>query len=128
MRYEVVGQFRSPSDCPLALLVRSTIWVRGRRRRFVNGDLFADPAWDMLLELFASLLEQRPVSVSKLCHASGVPDTTALRWIRRLEEEHLVVRTPDASDARRVFVGLSSEGEKVMRDYFESLPPGAVIL
>src|SRR5690606_24209072 len=66
-------------------------WLRVRRLRdeFLPGDLFADPAWDMLLDLFAARLEQERVSVSSLCIASAVPPTTALRWIRTLTEKGL---------------------------------------
>ena len=128
MTYERVGQFKSPGDCQLALLVRSTIWARGRRRSFLSAELFTDPAWDMLLELFVSFLEQRRTSISKLAQASEVPGTTALRWIGRLEEERLIVREPDKLDGRRVFVRLSPKGEAAMRDYFDALPPGGVIL
>lgn len=90
----------------------------------MNGDLFADPAWDMLLELFALKLEQRRTSVTSLCRVSGTPATTALRWVAKLEAEKLVVRVPDPRDRRRSFVELSSQGERAMRCYVDALPPG----
>ncbi|MCB2078548.1 MAG: MarR family transcriptional regulator, partial [Novosphingobium sp.] len=62
-------------------LVRRIIRQRQLRTRFFDGDLFADPAWDMLLDLTAARAEHARVSVTSLCIASGVPPTTALRWI-----------------------------------------------
>ena len=82
--------------------------LRGRRIRetlFPPG-LFADPAWDMLLDLFVASAEDRRIYVSSLCIASSVPPTTALRWIDNLENAGLVTRQRDPEDGRRVFVYL----------------------
>lgn len=104
--------------------IRRVLRARRARRCFMNGDLFADPAWDILLELFALRLEQRRIAVSSLGRIAGCPATTILRWIAKLEAENLIVREPDPRDRRRSFVELSCEGERAMRRYFESLPPG----
>lgn len=95
--------------------------VVARRRRYAYfGDrLFADPAWDILLELFLAELEHRAVPVTDLCSASNVPDTTILRWIRRLEIEGTIVRARDPVDKRRVLVQLSEAGCEAMQHYFE---------
>lgn len=107
--------------------VRCVLRARRARPFFMNGDLFADPAWDMLLELFALKLEQRRISVTSLCRASGTPATTALRWVAKLEAENLIVRAPDPHDRRRIFVELSTDGETAMRRYFDALPAGLVL-
>ena len=103
-------------------LVRAVQNARRRRDALFAPDLFADPAWDMLLELYALHLEQRRVSVSSLCIAAYVPATTALRWVAKLEEEGLAMRTEDRSDGRRTWIELSAEGIKRMQLYFEMLP------
>ena len=59
--------------------VRSTIKSRRMRNEVFGDNLFGEPAWDMLLDLYASHLEQKRVSVSSLQIASAVPGTTALR-------------------------------------------------
>lgn len=82
----------------------------------------------MLLELYACGLEQQRVSVSKLCAASGVPPTTALRWLDRLVEDELVIRVDDRLDRRRVLVELSCKGMAAMDAYFASLPLEALPL
>ncbi|WP_426692852.1 hypothetical protein ACMC5O_002196 [Sphingomonas sediminicola] len=76
----------------------------------------------MLLSLYSAELEQKRVSVSSLSLASGVPATTALRWISALQKNGLIVRQPDQFDGRRIFVALSSEGSRAVRAYFNSLP------
>lgn len=103
-------------------LVRAVQAARRRRDALFTPDLFADPAWDMLLELYAIHLEQKRVSVSSLCIAAYVPATTALRWVAKLEEEGLAVRSEDTTDGRRSWIELSPEGIERMRRYFEMLP------
>jgi len=70
----------------------------------------ADPAWDILLDLYAAEEEGLHISVSSACVAAAVPSTTALRWLRILCERGLITRRADSFDGRRVFVSLSEEG------------------
>jgi DNA-binding MarR family transcriptional regulator len=89
--------------------VRVRRYLRQRRAReaaFPAGT-FSDPAWDILLDLYASDLEGRRVSVSSACFAAAVPPTTALRWIRKLVEDGALTRVQDPKDGRRVYVTLS---------------------
>lgn len=104
--------------------VRRVIAARAARRQFFTADLFADPAWDILLELYALHCEQQRTSVSKLCVAVAVPATTALRWIDRLESDGLLDRSPDPLDARRIWVSLSVKGLHAMNSYVEHIGPG----
>jgi DNA-binding MarR family transcriptional regulator len=94
--------------------------VRLLRAKFFPEDLFADPAWDMLLELKQAEINQLKVPVSNLCSASGVPATTALRWIAILADRRMIIRKPDPLDGRRVFVSLHPETSELLERYFES--------
>jgi hypothetical protein len=97
--------------------IRAVIRSRRLRAQFFTQELFADPAWDMLLDLFAAYLEQRRVSVSSLCIAAAVPPTTALRWIGTLHDAGLFERQADPSDRRRAYIALSARGIDGMRNY-----------
>ena len=108
-------------DEPVEAEVRALIAERRTREGIFGGQLFADPAWDMLLELYASYLGRREISVSKLVAASAVPATTALRWIDKLDSDGLAVRTPDPKDRRKVRVELSNDGLAKMRSYFAAV-------
>ena len=109
--------------------IRTIIKLRRMRDRFFDPALFADPGWDILLDLYAAQQEEKPVSVSSLCIAAAVPPTTALRWITNMTEAGLLVRVQDRDDARRVFIELSAETRKQMEAYFEaaSIHPATVI-
>ncbi len=106
-------------------LVRRIIRQRQLRARFFDGDLFADPAWDMLLDLTAARVEHTRVSVTSLCIASGVPPTTALRWIGQMTEAGLFERVEDDTDRRRAFIALTDKAADAMARYFAELGKGA---
>ena len=101
--------------------LREIIKLRRLRDSFFQPDLFADPAWDILLDLKAAAQEGRQVSVSSLCIAAAVPPTTALRWITAMAQSGMLVRRQDPADARRVFIELSAETSAKLDDYFAAL-------
>jgi DNA-binding MarR family transcriptional regulator len=93
-----------------------------------DADLFFDPAWDMLLELYAAHLDQFDLCVGDLCVGSGVPLTTTLRWIRTMEEQGLLHRRDDPTHKRRVLVILSETAARRMDALFESIPATEVLV
>jgi hypothetical protein len=102
-------------------LVRKIIHQRQLRAKFFDAELFADPAWDMLLDLTAARAEHARVSVTSLCIASGVPPTTALRWIGQMTQAGLLERIEDDTDRRRAFIALSTAAADGMARYFAEL-------
>ena len=101
--------------------IREIIKRRRMRERLLGEDLFADPGWDILLDLFAAQEEEQQVSVSSLCIAAAVPPTTALRWITNMTEAGYLVRRQDPHDARRVYIELSETMSAKLKDYFEAI-------
>lgn len=101
-----------------AKMARAELRRRRQRDRFFTADTFAEPAWDMLLDLYAAHYEGHPVSVSSLCIAAAVPATTALRWIKTLEDAGWFERSCDPLDGRRIFIALSESSRVAMDKYF----------
>ena len=110
-----------------AEIVRKVIRARRLRSRFFEEDMFADPAWDMLLDLLQAEIAQLRVPVSSLCIAAAVPATTALRWLKTMTDKGIFVRRADPHDGRRVFVELSPAASQAMRRYFAEVGPAAVV-
>ena len=94
----------------LARLAREEYDLRRSRQCFLDGDLFCEPAWDMLLDLFASGVEGRNISVTSSCVASGVPRSTAMRHLAELEERGLVRRNGSELDGRVYHLSLTEFG------------------
>ncbi|HEX6218937.1 MAG TPA: MarR family winged helix-turn-helix transcriptional regulator [Sphingomicrobium sp.] len=118
-----------PKDVPDVSVdtVRTVIRARRLRGRFFDEELFADPAWDMLLDLFQAELAQLRVPVSSLCIAAAVPATTALRWLKTMTGQGLFVRRADPHDGRRVFVELAPQASVALRRYFAEVGNPATI-
>jgi hypothetical protein len=100
--------------------IRAIIRARRLRDRYFKGNIFADPAWDMMLDLMAARLERHRVAVSSLCIAAAVPPTTALRWIKTLTERGVFVRCADPSDGRRVYIELSDDAARALASYIRA--------
>lgn len=108
-----------------AASVRALIRKRRLRDRFFAPAIFADPAWDMLLDLYAARLEGAQVAVSSLCIAAHVPPTTALRWIAALTEQGLFARVADPADRRRIFIALTEGAAGRMAAYLAAAEGGS---
>lgn len=123
MRSGMVGHAIAPAnndEAPAVSLpaLRTIIRARRLRARYFDEALFADPAWDMLLDLLQAEVAQVRVPVSSLCIAAAVPATTALRWIKTMTDAGLFLRRPDPHDGRRVFIELAPQSSNAMRRYF----------
>ena len=101
--------------------VRAVIRARRLRSHYFREELFADPAWDMLLDLLQAEIAQLRVPVSSLCIAAAVPATTALRWLKTMVSQGLFIRRSDPHDGRRVFVELAPDASRAMRRYFAEI-------
>lgn len=116
---------RSPDDRPPATRdvafenARATMRRRILRRQLIGAEeLFGEPAWEMLIDLFVHECQGKPLSTSDLCVTSTIPMSSALRLVQKLCEADLVDRTPDLMDARRSFVRLQPATSHRLRAYF----------
>lgn len=92
------------------------------RKNFFDQDyIVGEPCWDMILDLCISEIEGRKISVTSACLASGVPITTALRWISLLERDGLIEKESDSKDRRRTFLRISKTGFERTFRYFKSI-------
>lgn len=102
-------------DADLVLIKTSEIYrARRRRKRFFSPELFGEPAWDLLLDLFIARLKKKRVSVTSACHAADVPPTTALRWLGLLADSNLIERFESETDQRVTWVRLTDYASQQM--------------
>lgn len=99
---------------PHLAVAREIYAERRRRHKHLPADLFGEPTWDILLDLYIAAREDRRVPTTSACIGAHVPPTTALRWLRILEARGLVEREDDGRDGRRTFVRLSPRGLSAM--------------
>ena len=102
--------------------VLSILAARRGREAALGRELFSDPAWDILLELYAARVGGRRMSLSDLARAIDIPQSTVARWITALAERGLVVSSRDR-DETRLWIDLSPHGLAEMKrllDYWEA--------
>lgn len=104
-----------------AIFARQILAARGRIGNYIEADLFADPARDILLDLFVAGEEGRRISISSCCIAASVPPTTALRWIGMLKKRALIQESVDPADGRRKWLSLTPDVHNAMRNYVNAV-------
>jgi len=77
------------------------------KQRLPGSDLTPRMLW--IMQHLASV---GPSTLGELAEASGTKKSTATELVDRLEAKGYVARMRDDRDARRVFVGLTVEGER----------------
>jgi hypothetical protein len=124
IRYLKSEQAARTGERALTAVERAEALYELRRARSLffgaNADLFCEPAWDMLLDIFIARERGTDLSVSDTCLGSGVPTTTALRWIAVLETRGLITKVRDSHDGRRFFVRLTPQAYETLRLYLEA--------
>jgi hypothetical protein len=96
--------------------------VEQERARFFGAEMFFNPGWAILLHLFVSSANGRPVDTGNLCLAAGVPDTVALRHLAVLVSANFVRRRPNPDHPGATCLTLTALGEKALCDYFSRAP------
>ncbi len=112
---------RTDPDDLLLETARALYRERRLRARHFAGSLFAEPMWDMLLDLFIADCERRRVTVKSVCIGANVPTTTAMRHLRWLHEQGLVERLNHPRDARSTHVRLTAEAITAMQNYLTEI-------
>lgn len=109
------------SETELVRLAQSICHWRRKRDAMFDPVIFADPEWDVLLDLFAQSGFDRQVSMSSLCIAASVPTTTAMRCINAMIEQGVLAKSRDAADARRVLIALTEDTRAKMRTWLSGV-------
>lgn len=104
------------AECVGRLLAASSL-----RKRFFGDNLFFDPAWELLLSIFAFDCMQKRATVMAVVEASQIPTTTVIRWLAILEDRRLIRTRHDPLDGRRRFIELTDIGDKAFGDYLGKL-------
>lgn len=103
---------------------KQVIANRRRRHEIFGSAMFGEPAWDMLLLLYALDAGARQ-TLGRLSDMSGTTKTTALRWMDYLEQEQLVRREAHPTDRRAAVLEITEKGRDAVALYlFETVGSG----
>jgi len=76
--------------------------------------LFEAPCLMILLELLLAEFEKRRLSIKHAVINSGVPQSTALRWIDRMVAQGLITRHANPADRRSAHLGLTADARRIL--------------
>lgn len=104
------------SGAPVEVVQFAQRLLRARLERdeYLPAEILGEPGWSLLLDLFVAHHEGRLVNSSGACFGAGLPQTTGLRWLDKLEAAELIVRHPHPEDTRFVMIEMSAEGLRRM--------------
>lgn len=94
---------------------------RADRKRFFPEIIFTEPAWDILLSLYAAAIESRGEQIDRLGQEAAVAPSVVERWARTLEAEGFVQFERSSDPGRSGQVSLTEKGWHAMDSYFEGL-------
>jgi hypothetical protein len=97
---------------------REVLKLRRSRSGIFPAGLFGEAAWDILLDIYVSEADGRPISIKAASIASGMPATTALRWIAVLEQHDMLSRQDDPTDGRRTMLSLTPLARSKIEEVF----------
>ncbi|MES2290343.1 MAG: hypothetical protein V4530_11460 [Pseudomonadota bacterium] len=99
--------------------VSAVIELRKRRDALFGREIFGEPAWEILLDLFIGRAKERKTSSTSAAIASRAPMTTALRYLSILEEHGLIIKRTAEHDLRVHYVQLTDDAYQAIIEMFE---------
>jgi hypothetical protein len=100
----------------------AAIEMRRLRQKYLNPAMLGEPPFDMLLQLYATNASPAILRLSVLSSLTGVPESTAKRWLNFLVNEGLALRAAGClSEPGSIQVALTDKGRFVLDEYFTAL-------
>ena len=107
------------SRAVLIEVAREELARRRRRAKVLPEDMFGEPAWDILLQLYVEQ-QGRHLTIARLTSYLELPATTVLRWLNYLQEKQLIRREGHPTDQRSVIVELTTNAIEAVDTYFST--------
>jgi hypothetical protein len=104
----VDGQLAGCAAQEVELILR----IRRARSQVLGEGLFSDPAWDILLQLYAAKLRRQTLALEDV--TTDVPGSTLARWVAVLAGRGLIRCDVDPGAQPALRLALSESGELKM--------------
>lgn len=101
----------------LLAVIKVTQFMRRVRDQAVSSCADGDAMWEILLYVIEQDIKGRSVSVTAACHATTIPQTTAMRKIDEMIAADLFERKPDSTDRRRILLAPTQMAYAQLNDY-----------
>ena len=86
------------------------------RSKILPRELFAEPAWDLLLELFVADAQGRRLTARQVCSRASIPPSVMSHWLKHLSQSGFVVGDGkgDLDDLLTLSAGMMAKMEDMM--------------
>lgn len=119
--YQKTDRLKNATDgSDLAILAQRIFQSRRNRQQHFSGELFGEPAWDMLLAAYWLPTTGVELTVLGLCSEASASKTTAWRALERLIELKFI-ETQDGKDRRSNKVMLTTEGHDRIQGFLRDI-------
>ena len=115
----ILGTAVNPKPLGAQEEIEAILRLRRARRISFGRGLFSDPAWEIMLQLFAARLGGRRVKLAEL--DIDDPQSTVARWAALLETHGLISCHLDCVDSNELWLDISSVGGTKMSALFRNL-------
>lgn len=113
-------------DADLVTSARQMMHFRREMEKYFPKFTFHDEAWDVLLELFVSSAQGEELCVKQVLFSTGMPATSAMRLLERLEGAGLIFKSRSVRDRRQTLVTFTEEGinstSSMLRSFSQLFP------
>ncbi|MFC3579512.1 hypothetical protein [Sphingomonas hylomeconis] len=97
-----------------ALLAMALLRIRRARARNLPADLFSEPAWDLLLELFVADAQGSRITGGEVSSRNGIHDSVMSKWLRHMTKIGLLIG--DGTGNLNDLLTLSAKGLAAMEN------------
>lgn len=80
-----------------AQIASAILSFRRYRSRALSPDIFGEPAWELLLEVFVADAEGAPMTARIAAERSKTPPSVMSRWLKHLSAKELVIGDGDGN-------------------------------
>lgn len=114
------GDQEASHDLPSQERALQMLALRRRRENVFPRAMFGEPAWEILLLLYALGARQ---TIGRLAELACASKSTTIRWIDYLEGQQLVTRQPHPTDKRAIYAELTDKAREAIRVYLSGPTP-----
>ena len=111
-----LSNIQSPTDMRNA--ARDILRLRKAAKTYFGKAVLSEPAWNLILALYASENSARGCHVGTVGARADIPNTTTLRWFGKLQRAGFVSLARDKDDKRAVRVELTAKAHDAMHRSF----------
>ena len=94
---------------------------KSRSKMIGSKEIFGEPAWDLLLDLFIHQSNDEDLTVKSACLHVETSENTTLRWLRVLEHNGLLKSHIDPANPEQQLIHLTPAGYEGMIRYLKSV-------